>query len=312
MVSGKPSNSKSLKPRNNFNIIMILLCLFLVFLGKFDLIAIRNIKAFLSDFLAPIIFIFNKPVNEIAEVLDGVKSVSSLRDENIRMKSEVRSLKVWKSKKANLEFELLELKELLKVIPDNTFDIITGRVMTSPGGVFSNTVLINVGKKDGISVGQTAISSYGLVGYVVNVGLSTSRILLLIDINSMIPVYFTDSNWPAVVQGINGKFLKIKFLSNEANPIEGEHIQTSGHGGMLPSGISVGNLIKSYSGSYYVKPSVNFQRLTYVSIIKNFNQKQDVTKKFNGYAPLQMPKDSLGFKGINSSGTRVKESETVQ
>ena len=183
MVSGKPSNSKSLKPRNNFNIIMILLCLFLVFLGKFDLIAIRNIKAFLSDFLAPIIFIFNKPVNEIAEVLDGVKSVSSLRDENIRMKSEVRSLKIWKSKKENLEFELLELKELLKVIPDNTFDIITGRVMTSPGGVFSNTVLINVGKKNGISVGQTAISSYGLVGYVVNVGLSTSRILLLIDIN---------------------------------------------------------------------------------------------------------------------------------
>ena len=104
MVSGKPSNSKSLKPRNNFNIIMILLCLFLVFLGKFDLIAIRNIKAFLSDFLAPIIFIFNKPVNEIAEVLDGVKSVSSLRDENIRMKSEVRSLKIWKSKKENLEF----------------------------------------------------------------------------------------------------------------------------------------------------------------------------------------------------------------
>ena len=312
MVSGKPSNNKSLKSGNNFNIVMILLCLFLVFLGKFDLIAIRSIKAFLSDFLAPVIFVFNKPVNEIVDVLDRVKSVSSLRDENIRMKSEIRRLKVWKSKKENQELELLELKELLKVIPENTYDIITGRVITAPGGIFANTVLINVGKKDGISVGQTAVSSYGLVGYVVNVGLSTSRILLVIDINSMIPVYFTGSNWPAVVQGLNGEFLKIKFLSNEANLIEGEHVQTSGHGGMLPSGISVGIVVKSYSGSYYVKPSVNFQRLAYVSIIKNFNAKQDVTKTFNGYAPMQMPKSSIGFKGINSSGTRVKGSVIVE
>ena len=145
-----------------------------------------------------------------------------------------------------------------------------------------------------------------------NVGLSTSRILLVIDINSMIPVYFTGSNWPAVVQGLNGEFLKIKFLSNEANLIEGEHIQTSGHGGMLPSGISVGIVVKSYSGRYYVKPSVNFQRLTYVSIIKNFNAKQDVNKTFNSYAPMQMPKGSIGLKGINSSGTRVKGSVIVE
>ena len=51
MVSGKPSNLKSFKNSKNFNFILILLCLTLVFLGKLDLIAIRNIKAFLSDFL---------------------------------------------------------------------------------------------------------------------------------------------------------------------------------------------------------------------------------------------------------------------
>ena len=89
MVSGKPSNKKSFRLGKSFNIILVFLCLILVFLGKLDLIAVRNLKAFMSDFLAPITFLFNKPVKEIAEVLEDVKSATSLRDENIRFKIDV-------------------------------------------------------------------------------------------------------------------------------------------------------------------------------------------------------------------------------
>ncbi len=307
MVSVKPSKIKSIKFGKNFNFILILLCLILVFLGKFDLIAARNFKAFLSDFLAPITAVFNKPVKGFVEVLEDVKSATFLRDENIRLKSELRRLKVSKSKTESQELELLELRELLNVIPKINPKLITGRVVTSPGGVFANTVLINVGENAGIRLGQPAISSLGLVGHVINVGLKTSRILLIIDMNSMVPSYLTDSNWPAVVQGQNGEMLKIRFLSSEANPVEGEVLETSGHGGQLPSGINIGNLIKNFSGNYYVKPSVDFQRLTYVSIITNFNSAENIEKKFNSFAPLQKPKPSIGFKGINSSGKRKLE-----
>ena len=123
----------------------------------------------------------------------------------------------------------------------------------------------------------------------------------------MIPSYLTDSSWPAVVQGQNGKLLKIKFLSSEAIPVKGEVLETSGHGGRLPPGINIGYLIKNFSGEYYVKPSVNFQRLTYVSIITNFNYKDSMIQTFNGFAPLQKPSTSDGFKGINSSGKRKLE-----
>ena len=136
MVSGKPSNLKSFKSSKNFNFILILLCLTLVFLGKLDLIAIRNIKAFLSDFLAPVTFALNKPVKEIAGVFEDVKSAGSLREENIRLKSEVRKLRVINSKASSQELELLELRQLLKVLPDKKNNIITGRGITAPGGVF--------------------------------------------------------------------------------------------------------------------------------------------------------------------------------
>ena len=308
MVSGKPSKIKSFKSGKNVNIILVLLCLTLVFLGKLDLIAIRNIKAFLSDFLAPVTYALNKPVKEIAGVFEDVKSAGSLREENIRLKSEVRKLRVINSKASSQELELLELRELLKVLPERKNQIITGRAITAPGGVFANTLLINAGKNYGIKIGQPAISSLGLVGYVVNVGLKTSRILLIIDINSMIPVYLTNSNWPAVVQGQNGKLLKIKFLSSKAMPIEGEVIQTSGHGARLPSGINVGKVVKSFSGKFYVKPTVDFHRLTYISIITNKTSLPVLTKTFQDFAPLQKPDSSLSLKGLNLSGKRVVES----
>jgi len=308
VVSGKPSNNKTSKFGKKINFFLILLCLLLVFLGKLDLIAARNMKAFMSDFLAPIAILFNKPVKEIVAVLEDVKSATSLREENIRFKSQIRRLNVWKSKTESQELELLELRELLKVIPKKNNQIITGRVFTAAGGIFANTVLINVGEKDGIVIGQPAISSLGLVGYVINVGISSSRILLIIDINAMIPIYLTDSNWPAVTQGQNGELLKIRFLSSEAKPLEGEVLETSGHGGQLPSGINVGRIVRSLSDNYYVKPTVNFQKLTYVSIITNFNSKYSSKNNFNGFAPLQKPMPTIGLKGINSSGTRNSES----
>jgi rod shape-determining protein MreC len=308
MVSGKPSKIKPFKSDKNYNYILVLLCLTLVFLGKLDLIAVRNVKAFLSDFLAPVTYALNKPVKEIAGVFEDVKSAGSLREENVRLKSEVRKLRVINSKASSQELELLELRELLKVLPERKNQIITGRAITAPGGVFANTLLINAGKNYGIKIGQPAISSLGLVGYVVNVGLKTSRILLIIDINSMIPVYLTNSNWPAVVQGQNGKLLKIKFLSSKAVPIEGEVIQTSGHGARLPSGINVGKVVKSFSGKFYVKPTVDFHRLTYISIITNKTSLPVLTKTFQDFAPLQKPDSSLSLKGLNLSGKRIVES----
>ncbi len=307
MVSGKPSSMKILKGEKSFNFFLVFLCLVFVFLGKLDLIAVRNAKSLISDFLAPFTYLFNKPVKEIAGVFEDVKSAGSLRDENIRLKSELRRIKVLNSKVASKELELLELRELLKVLPKNKNNIVTGRAFTAPGGIFANTLLINVGKDYDIKIGQPAISSLGLVGYVVNVGPKTSRILLIIDINSMIPVYLTESNWPAIVQGQNGELLKIKFLSSDAKLIDGEAVETSGHGARLPSGINVGKLFKSFSGSYFVKPSVDFHRLTYISIITNKNSITNFSNKFQGFAPLQKPKQSPVLKGLDSSGTRKKE-----
>ena len=123
----------------------------------------------------------------------------------------------------------------------------------------------------------------------------------------MIPAYLTTSNWPAVVQGQSGNLLKIKFLSSKAEPLDGEVVQTSGHGGRLPSGINIGKIVKSFSGKFYVKPVVDFQRLTFISVITNKSPETFSSKAFEGFAPLQKPKPSINLKGLNLSGKRIIE-----
>ena len=118
-----------------------------------DLIAIRNIKAFFSDFLAPVTYALNKPVKEIAGLFEDVKSAGSLREENIRLKSEVRKLRVINTKSSSQELELLELRELLKVLPERKKQIITGRAITTPGGIFANTVIINLTAGQAVRLG---------------------------------------------------------------------------------------------------------------------------------------------------------------
>ena len=66
-----------LKSEKNFNLFLVFLCLILVFLGKLDLIAVRNAKSLVSDFLGPFTYFFNKPVKEIAGVFDAYRILSN-------------------------------------------------------------------------------------------------------------------------------------------------------------------------------------------------------------------------------------------
>jgi len=292
------SSKKLYKYNKAFNSSLVIICIILVLIGKFDLIIFRNVAAFLTDFFAPISNAFNKPVKEIENVIEDVQSVTQLRKENIRLKIEIKRLMVSEKNMSLVESELIELKKILNFIPKENKVLATGRVLNISGGTFAKTMLINTGIKEGIKIGQPVVSSDGLVGSIINVGPSSSRVLLLIDINSMVPIFLTQSGWPAIAQGQNGSFLKLRFLSSEASPIIGEIVETSGHGGKFPSGLNLGKIIDSKSGNYVVKLSSNPQKLRFVSILE-VNSEYDSLNKSEGLAPLQGSKDVLNLKGFN-------------
>ena len=280
-----------------FNLLLIVTCLILIFVGKLDLIAIRNLSSFFTDFLSPISSLVSKPALELENVIKDVQSAAFLRKENIKLKNENRRLKIIETKLGNSESEIIELKKLLNFKINQNKIIFTGRVLNISGGTFAKTMVVNGGRVDGIKKGQPVISSLGLVGSVISVGPSSSRVLLTIDINSMVPSYLTQSGWPAIAQGENGKLLKLRFLSSEAKPIIGEIIETSGHGGVFPPGLNVGKIISISNGNYYVQPLPNPQKLRFVSILSSVNLKN--REKSIGFAPLQENQNKINLKGFN-------------
>ena len=79
-----------------------------------------------------------------------------------------------------------------------------------------------------------------MIGRVIEVGKRSARVLLITDINSQIPVYFEKSKHKAILIGNNSDLLDIKYLKSRVKIFDKDRVITSGEGGLLPRGLSVG------------------------------------------------------------------------
>ena len=107
---------------------------------------------------------------------------------------------------------------------------------------FAHTVLISIGSEKGIVRGNPVVTADGLVGIVIDVGLTHARVLMIIAFRASRYSGLVIMAWFTV--GQNGQFLDLQFLPGEANPKIGELVLTSGHGGVLPNGLAVGVLTR--------------------------------------------------------------------
>ena len=277
-----------------------------MFLGKADLTALRNLRMVGSEFLAPIVDIISTPIRGVETMIEGVRTVASLRTENVRVQGENDLLKRWRRRAEILESENRQLRSLTGAATLENRIPITARAVTAPGGSFAHTVLISIGSGKGIVRGNPVVTADGLVGIVIDVGVTHARVLMISDINSRIPVILASSSWPGLTVGQNGPFLELLFLPGEAKPKIGELVLTSGHGGVLPNGLAVGRVEKIDGDRIRVSPAVDFRQLSYVSVlvggldgIDNSNLDLD---KF--YTPLPVTGSTKLLEGLNSSGKR--------
>ena len=107
----------------------------------------------------------------------------------------------------------------------------------------------------------------GSVGRVVEAGDRASRILLLTDLNSRVPVVVESSRYRAILEGDNSDELRLGFLPNTGDVRVGDRIVTSGHGGVFPAGLPVGIVTELAGDTAVVTPHVRFDRLEYVRVL---------------------------------------------
>ena len=100
--------------------------------------------------------------------------------------------------------------------------------------------MINVGSKNGARLGQAVMSSFALVGVLVEVTDEYSRVLLVTDLNSQIPVKIQNSSVSGILIGDNSRSAKLFFLPQESVLAAGQVVTTSGRGGVLPPDLPIG------------------------------------------------------------------------
>jgi len=219
------------------------------------------------DGLAPVLDAIAWPMNAAQNFSQRVKSYMSLQEENAKLRADNAQLSQWQNAVVNLQSENRELRGLLHYKAEPGLAYISARVIADTGGPFVRGLIITAGKLDGVREGMAAMTGDGLIGRVIEAGDWSSRVLLITDLNSRIPVTIAGSGDRAILAGDNSNQPKLLYLPQDAVLSAGARVVTSGHGGVFPPGLPVGVVTESARGVYSVVAAADLGRINDVRLI---------------------------------------------
>lgn len=202
-----------------------------------------------------------------------------------QLERENRELRTWRQLAEDLAERNKRYEELLHMSPDafgqgaDIQNSIAAQLVLDSGGPFTRTLVANAGSVHGVKVGFIAVNENGLVGRVVSVGAHTSRVLMLDDYNSRIPVLGEASRVRAVLAGqaarqpelytapFQMQAPRLDFIVGAQSLRDGERIITSGDGGLYPRGITVGIARHDRDGGWHVALAASQRPIDFVRLI---------------------------------------------
>ncbi len=248
--------------------ILVVGAFLLMLLGKADSVLTERLRYVVNDALAPVMAVLSQPIASINHGIQTVDDFLYVYSENTRLRQENERLLQWQNAARQLEQQNAAYRSLLNAKIDPRITFVSARVIVDAGGPFVRTLIINAGGRDGVTKGQAAISEVGLVGHIVETGERASRLLLLTDLNSRIPVVVATTRARAILAGNNTNRPQLQFLADSVPLQLGDRIVTSGHGGVFPAGIPIGIVTLVSQRGAEVELFADFNRLEYVSVVR--------------------------------------------
>ena len=171
-----------------------------------------QMRKYASDAVLPMLVLLEKPIDAVQGLLERTAGVSDLYLENQSLRGENERLKQWVSVAEQMMRENESLRKMLKVPVQEVPVLATARIVGVGGGAFERSVIINAGARHGLVRNAAVINDNGLVGRVVDTGLLTSRVLLITDLNSRVPVRIGAAAHSAIIEGQNDRLLRLSFI----------------------------------------------------------------------------------------------------
>ena len=178
-------------------------------------------------------------------------------------------MKTFEEAARQLEQENARLLDLNKVRLSPQLTYVTGVVLTDNGSPFRRSVLLNVGARDGVQDGWATMDGLGLVGRISGVGEQTSRVILLTDSNSRVPISIQPSGQKALLVGDNTLAPPIDIADNLEDVRPGDRVVTTGDGKVFPADILVGQVAQDRNGRLRVRLAADYGRLEFLRVLRN-------------------------------------------
>ncbi len=225
-------------------------------------------RALVLDQVIPAIDWILVPMTHAAEMLENMRSYGRIHTQNLELRRELRKMRAWKEAAIQLEQENARLRTYNNVKPEPDLTFITGTVVADSGSPFRRSVLLNIGMHDGIVDGWAATDGLALVGRISGAGNRVSRVILLTDSNSRIPVMVQPSGQRAILTGDDSNLPLLQFIENAELVRPGDRIVTSGDGGVFPNDIPVGQVIDGPDRNLRALLTAEFNQLDFVRVLR--------------------------------------------
>jgi len=249
---------------------VVVLCLIGIFLvWRIDSPRVERFRAQVVDAIVPSFDWAMAPVTGAVNLVRDVQSYQRIIEQNRELRRELQQMKMWKEAALQLEQENARLLDLNNVRLDPRLTYVTGVVMADSGSPFRQSVLLNVGHRDGIVDGWATMDGIGLVGRISGVGQSTARVILLTDTSSRIPAVIPRSGQAAIVMGDNTAAPLVSFVENPEKVRPGDRVVSSGDGGVFPAGLLIGQVAEDPGGRLRVRLAADYERLEFLRVLRN-------------------------------------------
>ena len=269
MAKERPDSSH-IRPVRRLLLAVLLLCLaVLVLVWRIDNPRVERLRSGITDRIVPNLEWVMAPMTAFGRMVDDFQSYTRLYQQNEELRRELQQMRSWREAALQLEQENARLLDLNRVQLDPDLTYVTGLVLADSGSPFRRSVLLNVGARDGILDGWATMDGLGVVGRISGVSENTSRVVLLTDAASRVPVTVMPSSQQALLMGDNTGLPLLEFLEDAEDISPGDRIVTSGDGGVFPPGLLVGHVVVDRDGHLRARPSADFSRLNFLRVMRS-------------------------------------------
>jgi len=219
---------------------LIIISIFLIFLETIDNKPLNKIRSFINDIVYRGAVMADFPTKVFSNTYNLFEDHFSLYENYSQLKKENETLKNNESKSEFLELENSQLRKLINEQVQSESNLVSARVLLDEQSPYINSFIINIGANKEIKNGMAALDGKNFIGRVVDVNFFSSRILLVTDLNSKIPVISKPSGNHAILSGHGDSNPTLEYLSKDHKIQDGDKIYTSGKEGIFPPGIPIG------------------------------------------------------------------------